>query len=200
MKKHYFFKTFFIFIASLCIFTLAGTAAYNFDTSPADTKPQEIIKKEPAVPKPLGILISDNAHSSAIVAFLDFEQTTTPILFFDDKNNLSACVYPINRKITVTEDTVKEFIDKIGGITINNADTPWRYTGTQICDMLYQNETYSENPQLILQIFKSIARSKISKENFLFLWEHSQTDISFIDYFTCSDFLSETLLNAVIYE
>lgn len=194
MKKSIIFKSVFFLACCLCAFLLAGTAAFNMRIQKADAKPQENIKKEGADFSPLGVLILSEEHSGALVAFLDFNASVTQLVLLNDKNDLSSCLYPINRKLYLTKQNLKEIIDSLGGITLKTKDGAFRYTGTQILDMLYSEKHKSE---IVLQIFYALSLS-FDEEFFIDLANHTDTDLSYIDFYNCRHALNDTLANCVI--
>ncbi len=203
MKKNVIFKSIFFLVCCLSVFIIFGSVAFNLDVRPTksipkDNIPKETVSKSNEYIEPLGILIVDDSLNSAVVAFLDFNAQTTQIVLLPQKNNLSNIAYTINRKIKINKHALKEIIDFVGGITIKSNESKLRYTGTQVCDIIYNNTDYNLN-EIILQIFYAIS-FKADKEFFLFLINNTASDLSYIDFYKCRNVLSSTLLNSIVTE
>lgn len=198
MKKNVIFKSIFFLICCLSIFMILGGIAFNLDVRPTKSVPKQNIPKQSEHKEPLGIFITDENLDGAVVAFLDFNAQNTQIILLPNKDKISSVAYTVNRKIKITRHALKEIIDFVGGITLEVSGSKLRYTGTQVCELIYSNSDFSLN-EIILQIFHAIS-VKSDKDFFLFLINHTDSDLSYIDFYNCHDVLSPTLLNSIVTE
>lgn len=205
MKKSPIFINIFFLICCLSVFIIFGGVAFNLDVRPTKSAPNEKIPKgnissQSEYITPLGILITDNNLCSAMVAFLDFNSQTTQIILLNDKHDISKVAYTLNREIKITQTALKDIIDFVGGITLESNGNKLRYTGTQVCNILYTNSYSDLNLyEIILQIFYAIS-VRADKDFFLFLINNTDSNLSYIDFYNCRACLSSTLLNCVITE
>lgn len=199
MKKGI-FKFILLLSALFCLFVLSGIITFNLRVTPINSAPNEpIINEAEKEYSPLGLLITNEQTSSAVCVYLDFNRKTTHIYTAQNKTDLKF-PYTIDRYIILNEFKVKQIVDRFGGIVCKTDGEYWRYTGTQVTDMLYGGTTHGLNKEEILQaIFNAFATKGFSKEDFWFIINGSDTDISYVDFYNCSNVLNETFSNPIIY-
>lgn len=146
---------------------------------------QPIDKSESQVPyaeaegTPKGLLFNFDEGNSVFLYFNPDENNTMAILLPHDCDETAVANYgyTVFRRIKTDYDMLEEFIDRIGGIEIDNM----RYTGVQITDMLRQSLDKQLRRNVISGIFNRIAKNSLTSENLVFIIENSNTSFSFPD-------------------
>lgn len=198
MKKSVIFKSIFFLCICLCSFLICGSIAFNLRVHPTKSAPSEKIPKQSEYKEPLGILVFDDERPGGVVLFLDFNSCVTHIILLKDKSEASDLAYTLNRQIKINKTALKEIIDFSGGIILESNGSTLRYTGNQVCKLIYEDNE-CDLVQIIPQII-SAAAQKADKEFYLFLINNTSSNISYIDFFNCKDSLPDTLSNCVITE
>ena len=128
-----------------------------------DSGVQSVPYYEEQPPDNAGLLFRFQQSGSVFFDF-DFYEERVSIIFFDTKITKQT-VLDYGYTVTATFDTdyifLSEFIDRFGGIEVQNGNNLQRYTGVQIAEML-EDETIDKR-SVITALFSKISFSGISK-------------------------------------
>ena len=128
---------------------------------------------------PKGLLFNFYEGGSVFINF-DTSQDTTMIILLPhecDQSAVSEYGYTVFKRIKTDYAMLEGFIDRIGGIELQNM----RYTGVQITEQLKHSVDKDLRRNIISAIFEKLAQNGLTSENLVFIIENSTTDFSFPD-------------------
>lgn len=157
----------------------------------------EADQKEYAVPyerrpdnKGIAFVFPDN---SATLVFLDFENLCIRLLdipqFEAQKTEYNG--YTVDYEVEMNLTLVEGIVDRVGGIDLEIDGVVMRYTGVQVAELISAKDGNSLKQQLLSQIFEQIEKNNFSKEDFVYIIENSENNLSFIDCIFWLDYLKD---------
>lgn len=185
-------KIFIIFFCLCLFFGLSYVYLYfNFNDSvkAADKKDNTVPYRNLPDNTGIAFLIPD---SSAVLMYLDFEKECINIINIEQYDSYNRLYYGYNVDFTVEIDytLIGEIVDMVGGVEISLDGEVMRYTGIQTVDLISTNTDISIKNIIINEIFNRISKNGFSKDDFVYIIENSNSDLSVVDciyWFTCLD-------------
>ncbi len=160
------------------IFTGVSYLFLHTNSQPSDST-ESLIPYTENDGTPKGLLFGFDEGGSVFLYF-DTEQDNTMAILLPhdcDKEAVADYGYTVFRHIKTDYAMLEGFIDRIGGIEIDNM----RYTGVQITEQLGHSVDKQLRRDIIAAIFEEIADDGLKSENLVYIIENSQTDFSFPD-------------------
>lgn len=151
--------------------------------------------------------VPDNAgvmfefYEEKIYAHLDFENEKISLIFANNADTSDGYIYGYRIDYTVKANSILAagVIDSVGGIELTVNGETLRYTGVQISDLLSvtpENETVKR--QIITVFFEKVAQIGLAKNDFVYIIENSETDLTVPDCYYWNENIKELAENAVI--
>lgn len=166
----------------------------NKQTANADQKDYTVPYKN--IPDNAGIifLLPDG---SGVMAYLDFESSCINVVNIEnyDRNNDMYYGYTADYVIEADYQFIGGIVDRVGGISIEIDGEILRYTGVQVIDLLSVNHDENIKPQIITQIFNQISKSGFSRDDFVYIIENGEGNLSIIDCIYWLDYIDELRKN-----
>ncbi len=192
-SKNIFKRALIIFLCGALFFGAAyAYLDYNLNkqTAKADQKDYTVPYKN--IPDNAGIafLLPDG---SGVMAYLDFESSCINVVNIEnyDRNNNMYYGYTVDYIIEADYQLIGGIVDRVGGVNIEINGETLRYTGVQVIDLLSVNQDKNVKPQIITQIFKQISKIGFSKDDFVYIMENSESNLSIIDCIYWLDYIDE---------
>lgn len=189
------FKRALIFFCCAIVF-FGGSYAYLSSNLFAEEK-QEAEAKDYTVPykklpddKGIVFIAPD---SSAILVYLNFTDSAIRLVNIEDydKNQGEYFGYQVDFTVTADHNTIAGIIDRIGGINLEIEGQIMRYTGVQVIDILSLGYSKEIKSQIIFAIFEQIAKNNFSKEDFVYIIENADTNLTVPDCYYWSDYIAD---------
>lgn len=162
----------------------------------SETKPAE--QSTPSVPyyseAPENVGIMFELGLQKTYCFLDFYYKKLNVIYDAESfvGEDSIMGYPIDYKIKLDSDVYAEIIDFVGGIELENEEEILRYTGVQIVDMMTYSADYKKRErEIIRKIIDKIGKNGFGRQDFLYIIENSETDITVPVCYYWSDYFKE---------
>jgi len=90
-------------------------------------------------------------------------------------------------------------VDILGGIEMSDGEEVLRYTGVQISDMLSRNaDSDAISREIILKLVEKIEKTGFQNEDFLYIIENSNTDLTVPDCYYWPEYISAICGNVQI--
>lgn len=136
----------------------------------------------------LAFLFPDN---SATLVYLDFDEENIRLLDIEDFDPTRPEYYGYTADYTVhtSYELIEGIIDRVGGIDIEQDGEVLRYTGVQVIDLISYGRGEDIKRQILLQIFDKISKNSFSKDDFVYIIENSESNLSFVDCIYWLDYL-----------
>lgn len=136
----------------------------------------------------IGFLLPD---SSAVLVYLNFENGCINVVNIEnyDENNSQYYGYTVDYTIEVTAQLISGIVDRVGGINIQVDGKTLRYTGVQVVELISGNKESNIKSQIIREVFRQISKSGFSKENFVYIIQNTNTDLSLLDCIYWMDYI-----------
>ena len=182
-----------------CIIMIGSSYLYleiSLNSAQTDTNESRIPYASP-LPDDVGLLITLPSGSGYMI-FLNFKGDSISIAQIDniEKVEKEYYGYPVSFKIDADYDLLIGLIDRAGGIELYEGGETLRYTGYQIIDKI---QTTSQNQELIREVFRryfdKISEVGITKEDFLYIIEESETDLTVPDCYYWPPYIGEIAEN-----
>lgn len=194
-------KHLFIF---LCCGLLFFFSAYLYlytglnNSKEAETK-ENSIPYEKAVPEDTGLLIKFES-GSAVMIFLDFSYERILAAVIDDYTDGAEqrLGYDIQYTLQTDATFLEGIVDKLGGIDLDIQNTPLRYTGVQVCDLISRNTDVELKRQILSSIFTKISKVGFSTDGFVFMIENSDTALTVPDCIYWAEHLKNMCMRYMI--
>ena len=171
-----------IMCGALFFVVVYGYLNYNLKQSvlSADQKNNDTQYKHVPENKGIGFLLPDG---SAVLVYLNFEENCINVANIStyDKNNDLYYGYTVDYTVEVDEQLVGGMVDSVGGVNVSVAGQTYRYTGVQVEELINNTSDTSVKTQIIAEIFKSVSKNGISKENFVYILQNAKTNLSILD-------------------
>ncbi|MBR7071107.1 MAG: hypothetical protein IKI29_02965 [Clostridia bacterium] len=134
---------------------------------------------------------------SEILFGMHFSDERLTVVFADGKPRDSYCGYVPDFTVRTDYQFLANWIDRFGGINLTANDTETRYTGIQIVE-LFSEITASQNQlsEILTQHLYQIASFGMTGQDFVFLIENTETDLTVPDCFDWQNHLPGLCRNA----
>ncbi len=191
-------KKLFIIFLCLCLF-LGLSYAYLYFNFNNDIKATD--EKDNTVPYRN---LPDNAgvafllpYDSAVLMYLDFEKEYINVINIEQYDEYNHLYYGYNVDFTVEIDypLIGEIVDMVGGVEISLDNKIMRYTGIQIIDFISTNMQSNIKNDIINEIFSRISKNGFSKDDFIYIIENSNSDLSVVDCVYWFTYLDQMFCN-----
>ncbi len=165
---------------------------YNFkkDVKSAEQKEYNVPYERRPENKSIVFVFADN---SACLVHLDFENMGIRLLNIDEFNGNTELYngYNCDYTVQVSYQLIEGIIDRVGGIDLESDNETWRYTGIQVVDLISRGCSDELKRQILLKIFAGISKNNFTKDDFVYMVENSQTDLSVIDCIYWVDYIKD---------
>lgn len=186
-----------VFFCGLIFFVLSyAYLSHNIDNK----KGSEVYQKELKIPyehtpesRGVSFVFEDR---SAVLVYLDFYSRNISLYNieeFTSENNYGK--FTSDYTVWVNNTLIEGIVDRVGGVTIETNGKTLRYTGVQIADMLSQDVNREMRQEILLQIFKQISKNDFQKDDFIFIIENTETDLSLVEGIYWLGYIKEMSLN-----
>lgn len=109
------------------------------------------------------------------------------------------CGYPISFTIDADYFLLEGIIDRIGGLEIYSDGEMLRHTGIQVIEKVHSTVENSKlKRELIKTFFKKISETGITKSDFVYIIENSETDLTVPDCYFWPPYITEIAKNTRI--
>lgn len=194
LQKSAFKKAFIIFYCTL-VFFLASYAYLqinigNGTDTQADAPDYTIPYKRTPDDKGIAFIFPDN---SFIIVYLNFNDSSINILnvsCFDEKTTQYSG-YTTDFKVYTDYELIEGIVDRVGGINLEIDGQTMRYTGNQITEFFSIPYTKEFKNEVISQIFNQISKNGLSKDDFSYIIENSDTDLTIPDCFDWFEYIKD---------
>lgn len=189
-----------IFVCGLAVFGASyAYLDYSFKQNAAAIEKKEYTVPYERTPQSRGIAFVF-ADGSALLAYLDFENTSIRLLdiekFNDDTKIYSG--YAVDYTAEMGYDLIEGIVDRVGGVNLTLDGETLRYTGVQVIDLISHGCDQHLKRQIIIGIFTQISKNTFSKDDFVYIIENSKTDLPMIECIYWVDYIKE-MCNRVSY-
>ncbi len=199
MKKNFFnkaaLKRAFIFLCCALVF-FGGSYAYLSINLESEGK-QEAEAKDYTVPyeklpDDKGVLFT-TPDNSAVLVYLSFTDSAIRLLNIESYNEQQSEYFGYSVDFTINADyaLLGGIIDRIGGLNLETEGQFMRYTGVQVIDMLSSSYGEDIKSQVIFAVFEQISKNNFSKEDFVYIIENSDTDLTVPDCYYWPDYIAD---------
>lgn len=145
-----------------------------------------------SVPENAGVLFETDKGKTFL--YFDFEDQNLNVIFADSLKvqNDNIYGYCVDYTVKTTEEVLAGIIDILGGIDIEFEQESLNCTGIQVITILNtQNDTENIRRSVIIKIIEKIGEIGLSSEDFLYIIENSETNLTLPDCY----FWTEHMLN-----
>ncbi|MBR6503121.1 MAG: hypothetical protein IKT42_06740 [Clostridia bacterium] len=147
----------------------------------------------------IGFLLPD---SSAILVYLNFKENCINVVNIEvyDKNNDVYHGYTMDYTVEVDEQLIGGIVDRVGGVNVSVGGETYRYTGSQVEELIKTVPNGSVKSQIISEIFKQISKNGFTRENFVYILQNAKTNLSILDCINWLGFIDQIRKNIVFVE
>jgi len=199
-KRNLKFILIFSGIIVLCCLIMIGSSylylEISLNSAKTDTTESNIPYAEP-LPESSGILLClpDNSGYLIYLNFLDENITVSLIeTLEDDKTDYFG--YKVDYRVKSDYITLTNFIDRLGGIELYDNGETLRYTGLQVLEKINSVPEKSDlTHEIIRRFFQSVSTYGISKEDFIYIIENTETDLTVPDCYYWPPYVSKIAKN-----
>lgn len=189
-------KTFLTLFLCLCIFVSVGFVYIYFKTADTQVQKNESFVPYSTLPENAGVLF--DVSGNYVYFYLDFENETLCLLYMDDYDGYSNEIsgYPIDFTVKSDYSLVSGIVDMLGGIELSTGEEYLTFTGAQITGLLSSSTDEDELEREITQkIIKQISHSGFLRQDFLYIIENSETNLTVPDCYYWSDSIKKLCEN-----
>ena len=132
------------------------------------------------------------------IVYLDFEQNEIVVTILPqncDENAALVYGYRDFEAIKANYLLIISLVDRLGGIEVEGSGEALRLTGAQIASFVGKSEDFTAKREVISAIFRKIAISGFSNNDFMFIINNSNTTLSFPDCYGWDERLAEMAKN-----
>ena len=200
VKKNLKFILIFSGIILLCCLVMIGSSylylEISLNYSETDTTESNIPYAEP-LPESAGILLYLTEDEGYLI-YLNFKDDNITIAKIEDTQEelKDYFGYEINYTITTDYIVLANFIDRLGGIELYDNGETLRYTGLQVLDKInLAKENDDLKREVIRRFFETVSTNGISKEDFVYIIENTETDLTVPNCYYWPPYISEIAKN-----
>jgi len=168
----------------------------SLKTAEADN-PESNIPYVAPLPDSAGILLK-LPDKSGYMLYLDFYGGCILAAQIENTDNSLSNYFGYPTSYTVEADyfVIEGLIDRIGGLEIYSDGEMLRHTGIQVIERVHSSTDSNElKKELVLNFFEKISETGFTKEDFVFLIENSQTDLTVPDCYFWPPYLTDISKN-----
>ncbi len=189
-----FFKTVFLTSVLLMVFVCFGYMLLTSEVTLAETKEENVPYYE-SVPQNVNLLF--NVLDNKIMFSLDFENENIKIVNVYGEEEYSFYGYSTDFYVECDLNIISGIVDILGGIELEITDEKLNYTGTQIKEILEYNSDSYFSRDIVSKIIEKISKVGFSKEDFLYIIENSETNLTVPDCYEWEKYIKKLCKNAV---
>lgn len=187
-----FLKTFIISALCCALFIAVGLFYLNLKLE----KPTEnTVSQEPYAYSPQNAGLLFEISGERVLIYLNFEESYTAVILSETLNGEESEIYGYSIDYTVEGDydLLSGIIDKVGGIELKMGEEELVYTGVQVVEMLAKtSDRENLRKEIIKNIFKKIAQNGFLRQDFLYITENSNTNLTVPKFYYWQDYISQT--------
>ena len=186
-------------IALCCAIMLGSSYLYleiSLNSAETDANESNVPYASP-LPDSAGILLSLPDESGYLI-YLNFSTDSITVAKIEElqENAESYFGYPVNFTIVTDYNHLANLIDRLGGIELEDSGETFRYTGFQVLERI--DSDYLNNDlkrEVIRKFFEAVSLSGISKEDFIYIIENTETDITVPDCYYWPPYIAQMAEN-----
>ncbi len=165
---------------------------YNLNKAIKDTDQKDYTVPYVRTPENCGIVLIF-PEGSAILVYLDFESECIRLLDIEefDPSRPEYYGYTADYTVQTSYELIEGIVDRVGGIELEYQGEKMRYTGVQVLDLIAYGQAKELKRQMVLQIFDKISKNSFSKDDFVYIIENSESNLSFVDCIDWIDYLKD---------
>lgn len=180
-----------IILGCSAFYIIGGYLYLDSKTKPAEQNTSSVpyYSEEP---QNVGIMFELNGQKTYF--FLDFYYKQLSIIFDAETFETDDIIkgYPIDYDLKLDNEIFAQIIDFVGGIELQNEEGVLRYTGVQIIDMMTYSTDYKKYEREIIRgIIEKIGESGLNRQDFLYIIENSETEITVPICYYWTDYIME---------
>lgn len=132
-----------------------------------------------SVPDNCGLLLVAPLDSRWLI-YLDFEKERIMVLEATGikSDSTEYLGYSVDYRVSIDYDLIAEIIDRVGGLELNIDGATMRYTGVQVCDLLCASCSKDIKQHIFLTFFENISKYGFSKNDFAYVIDNSDTNLT----------------------
>lgn len=113
------------------------------------------------------------------LVYLDFASGVLRVSLYNDHAEEQAVKsdYDINYTVRLTSDFLCRFCDQLGGITISENGTKFRYLSAGLRQKLEEKLDYDSRLKIVSAFFEKIAKIGLSSDDFMFIIEETENNL-----------------------
>ncbi len=189
-----------VFIIFLCISLFLGLSYaylyfnFNISTKAVDQKEDTVPYRNLPDNAGIAFILPD---SSAVLMYLDFENNCINAVNIEKYDKTNTMYYGYTADFTVELDytLISEIVDRVGGVDIEINGEIMRYTGVHIIDLISTDSGDELKLQIIDDVFSRISKNNFSKDDFLYIIENSNSNLTVVDCVYWLDYMDEMFSN-----
>ena len=125
--------------------------------------------------------------------YLNFEDEEISVIYADNIEYEDEIFgYPIDYTVSSNFDIIGGIVDGVGGINLQLEGENLAFTGVQVVELLEKTADRAELRRVIVdEIISSISRQGFTREQFLYIIENSETNLTFPKCYYWSEYMKE---------
>jgi hypothetical protein len=152
-------------------------------------------------PESCGLLFTDQNDRGAFI-FLDFENITTSVYLFPDRASLRSADLPYNTDYTflLADGFAGRLCDRLGGIEMPDENgRESLYFSSALAEFCSGTMDFDKMHIISQSFFEKISKTGLSSEDFMFIIEEADTDVSYTVCYEWIGHIKEMFLNCVFH-
>ncbi len=191
-----------VFAAVLGFFTFIGILLLPAEIAPPKQSVHENIEGigYTKYPASRGLLFLSEDGSGAFV-FLDFSSISTYLYIFPEnaEENAALLPYVTDGIFHIKSDFLPKLCDRLGGIEMRDeTGENCVYFSSSLMAFCEKKLGYEERLQLCISFFDKIAKTGLSSEDFMFIIEETESDISYSVCYDWMPHIKEMFCNVIV--
>lgn len=183
MKRRNIISLLLTFIITSGVFLLVGILllpSQIVTDDPSNTVDEPISNIDYYDPENCSILCLYEDGSGSLI-YLDFENTQCEIRIYNDhaEEQGEKSKYNVNYRMNITADFLCRLCDRIGGIQLNEGSGERRYFSTGLRKKLEEKTDSKGRSEICSAFFEKFAKIGLSSDDFMFIIEETESDLSF---------------------
>ena len=189
-KTKIFLTSFTVSICSLLIFMATGFFYLQSTNETVENKTEKVPFYQ--VPENKGILLDIDGIKTLF--YMNFEKNNLSVIYPDMEEEIYD--YEIDYKIKSDYKIVEEIIDILGGIDLKISEETYNYTGAQVVDLISKTEDIEPLKKTVTEkVIEKIGERGMTLEEFVYIIENSETNLTIPDCYTWPEYMSEICKN-----
>lgn len=170
-----------------------GVGYFYLDSNTKEQTQNEALSVPYAyVPESAGVLFDISGNKTLF--YLDFEEKSVSVVIADGINEEQEELYgyPIDYTIKSDYNLLAGIIDAVGGIELKSGEEQLAFTGVQVVETLTTTPESEElRREIIAKILSKIAIDGFSRQDFLYIIENSETNLTVPACYYWQDYINE---------